>query len=104
MKQINDDIFNEEVIESKQPVVVDFSAAWCGPCKRMMPILEQLATENPAVKMVKIDIEESPIATTTFRVDSVPTILFFKNGEAVNRLIGLQPSNRLQESVSQLFG
>ena len=104
MKQINDDIFNEEVIESDKPVVVDFSAAWCGPCRRLIPILDKLASDNPGVKMVKMDIEESPITTTNFSIGSVPTLIFFKGGQVVKSMLGLQSPTVLQDTVNQLLG
>ena len=103
MKQINDDIFNEEVLESDLPVLVDFSATWCPPCRRMLPVLEQLSTVNPGIKMVKIDIEESPITTANFNIGSVPTFIFFKSGKAVKSIMGVQSPTALQEMLNQLL-
>lgn len=104
MKQINDDIFNDEVLESQQPVMVDFYTQWCPPCKRMMPVLEQFAANNTNLKVLKVDIEDSPIAATNFSIDSVPTFIFFKGGEVVKRLTGVQPLALLQQNADLLQG
>ncbi len=98
---INDSTFDQEVLKSKVPVLVEFGAVWCGPCRQMEPVLEQLANEwNGKVRLAKIDVDESVQLTMQFQVMSVPTLILFKNGEPCQRLSGKQPRDRLVEKFS----
>ncbi len=98
---INDASFDQEVINSTVPVLVEFGAEWCGPCRQMEPVLEQLAGEwNGKVRLAKIDVDESVATTMQFQVMSVPTLILFVNGEARQRLSGKQPRDRLVEKFS----
>ena len=87
--------FNEIVLGSDVPVLVDFFATWCGPCRMIAPILEELAAEHPEYKIVKIDVDEEPDLATRFGVMSIPTLLVFKNGELVSTTVGAQPKAKL---------
>ncbi len=103
-KNINDFSFDQEVINSTVPVLVEFGAEWCGPCKQMEPILEQLAAEwNGKVRLAKVDVDESVGTVMKFQVMSVPTLILFVGGEAMQRVSGKQPRDRLVEKFSPYF-
>ena len=81
--------FKEEVLEAKGIVVVDFGANWCGPCKSLVPVLEEVVTEDPNKKIVKVDVDEQEELSAQFKIMSVPTLLVFRNGEVIDKSIGL---------------
>ncbi len=96
IKEINDADFNAEVIQSTTPVLVDFWAEWCGPCKRLAPILEQVASQmGSKVKIVKVNVDHSPQTASQFGIRSIPTLILFKNGVEVEKLIGTQDMSQL---------
>jgi len=95
--QINEDVFQSEVLEASTPVLVDFSAVWCGPCKMLDPVVKELASEwGERVKVVKIDVDHNPRLAMQYGVMGVPTLILFKNGEPAVRLTGYQPKKRLE--------
>jgi len=100
-QDINDASFDKEVLQSLVPVLVEFGAEWCGPCRQMEPLLEQLATEwNGKVRLAKLDVDESVNTVLQYQVMSVPTLILFIHGEARQRVSGKQPRDRLVEKFS----
>lgn len=92
--------FENDVLKSAEPVVVDFWAEWCGPCKMIAPSLEEIATElKGKVKVAKINIDENPELATQFGVRSIPTLLLFNNGEIVSNMVGAAPKSRLSDWI-----
>lgn len=102
MKDIKDNTFNDEVLESNVPVVVDFWAPWCGPCQAITPVLEELDKEySGEIKFVKLNVDENSETAQKFRILSIPTIKVFKNGEAVERLSGFKSKNDLEKVLNK---
>ena len=93
--------FESEVLQADVPVVVDFFASWCAPCKMIAPILEELQTEfSDAAKIVKIDVDMAKGIAKTYGVRGVPTLVFFKDGEVVDKVVGVLPKAALAEKIS----
>lgn len=88
----NEDNFKELVLESSEPVLVDFWATWCAPCQMLAPVLEELATQ---VKVVKVDVDENPQLAMAFQVSSIPTVISFRDGKALKKSVGVVPGETL---------
>lgn len=98
--EFTDSNFSEEVSSSSIPVLVDFWAPWCGPCRQIAPMIEELSQENAgSVKIGKVNIDDNPSAAQQYGVSSIPTLMLFKGGEVVERFVGVQPKSRLQEAL-----
>lgn len=103
--QLNDGNFEEEVIKNDKPVIVDFYADWCGPCKMMTPIVSQIAGENiETIKVCKLNIDENTATAMKYRVLSIPTLVFFKGGEMLGRIEGAVPKSMVDQKVQKYFG
>lgn len=101
---ITDDNFEEEVIKSDKPVLIDFWAVWCGPCRMIAPIVEELATEyDGKVKIGKLDVDSNQQTSIKFGVRSIPTILIFKDGEIKETIIGAVPKKNIVEKLDPLI-
>lgn len=90
------DNFEQEVLKTEGIVMVDFWAAWCGPCKMLSPIVDQIAEEHPEIKVCKVNIDEEPSLAIDYKVMSIPTLLVFKNGEKINMSIGVQSKSDIE--------
>ncbi len=100
ISHITDDTFEEEVLKNDVPVLADFWAEWCGPCKTIAPVLEEIAQEyDGRLKVAKIDVDENPEAPVRFGIQGIPTIILFKDGEPVERLVGAMPKDQLLSHI-----
>ena len=98
--KITSENFEQEVLKAAQPVVIDFWASWCGPCKMFSPIVDEFAEENEGkVKVGKVNIDDEPDLASRFGVMSSPTAILFKTGQAVQSMVGVQPKAKLEEMV-----
>ncbi len=93
---VNQENFSNEVLEAKTPVLVDFWASWCGPCRMMSPILDQLAQKHPELRVGKVNVDEQPELATRFQVMSIPMLVLFRDGEAVASAVGVRPLEELE--------
>jgi thioredoxin 1 len=98
---VTDDTFTTEVLESETPVLVDFWAAWCPPCRVMHPILDELAAERDDIRIVSLDVDENQSIAARYGVLSMPTFMLFRGGEPVQTLIGSRPRKRLESELEQ---
>ena len=102
--EINDATFEQEVIKSPLPVLIDLWAPWCGPCRMLSPIVEKLAEEYKGrVKIFKLNTDENPDTAVKFRVQAIPTLLFFKGGAMVEHMVGVQPEKEIRLRLDNLL-
>lgn len=102
--EITDDSFDTEIMKSDIPVLVDFWAEWCGPCKMVGPVVEELAKEYEGkVKIAKMDVDNNRETPAKFGIRSIPTLIFFKSGEVVQTIIGAQPKNYIEEELKKVL-
>ena len=99
IKQVTDGDFQAEVLESEQPVLVDFWAPWCGPCRVVAPVLEEIAGERPELKLVKLNIDENQQTAMNYQILAIPTMVLFRNGQEAKRIQGAMPKKRLEAEL-----
>jgi thioredoxin 1 len=100
LNEVTDDNFQAEVLEADKPVLVDFWAPWCGPCRIIAPHLEELDSERDDLLIVKLNVDDNPQVAAQYNVMSIPTLLLFKNGAAVHQIIGAVPKSRLVQEIA----
>lgn len=96
---ITEQNFNEEVIQSDKPVLIDFWASWCGPCRMIAPIIEEIADERSDIKVGKVNVDDEVALATQFGIMSIPTLVVMKNGELVNKLVGVRPKEQILQML-----
>ena len=102
-KELNSIEFENEVLNSKEPVLIDFSATWCGPCKMLAPIVEELSEEMEGkAKVFKMDVDKCGDIAQKYQVMAVPTVIIFKNGEVAEKIVGFQPKDVLKNKLEQV--
>ncbi len=103
-RDVSDDNFEQEVLKSTKPVLVDFWAPWCGPCRMVAPIVEELATEyDGKVEFVKVNTDDNPNTSVKYGIRSIPTLLVFKDGEAVGQIVGFRPKSDLKQRLDAVI-
>ena len=102
--EISDSSFDNEVLKSEKPVLVDFWAPWCGPCKAIGPVIEELAgTFGDRGKFAKCNVDENPVTPGKFGIKAIPTLIFFKDGSVVDQITGMVAKARLQDSLNKVL-
>ncbi len=99
LPQVTDNDFQAEVLEAGEPVLVDFWAPWCGPCRVVHPILEEMSGERDDVKIVSLNIDENQETATQYQVMSIPTMIVFKGGQPAKRIVGAMPKKKLEAEI-----
>ncbi len=102
--EINDDLFDKEVLQSDIPVMVDFWAPWCGPCKAIGPVVEELAAAyGDKIKFAKVNVDENPVTPSKYGIRAIPTLIFFKGGKSVNQITGMVAKAKLESSIKSVL-
>jgi thioredoxin 1 len=103
LTDVTDNNFQAEVLEADGPVLVDFWAPWCGPCRVVAPVLEEIAQERPDLRVVKLNVDDNQQTAAQFEVLSIPTMILFKNGQAAKKIIGAYPKRRLEAELEPVL-
>lgn len=104
IKELNDESFNSEVVTQKGIVLIDFWAPWCGPCKMLSPIVERISQKYiDRIKVFKINTDEAPAITQQYHIRSIPTLLFFKDGEVIDTIVGAVPEDEIKEKLDKIL-
>ena len=104
LMEIDDGSFENEVLQSDKPVLVDFWAPWCGPCKAIGPVVEELAGQfSDQIKFTKCNVDNSPVTPGKFGIKAIPTLIFFKDGDVVEQITGMVAKSKLEEAIKKLL-
>jgi thioredoxin 1 len=102
--EIDDSRFEQEVLQSDQPVLVDFWAPWCGPCKAIGPVIEELANNfGDKVKFMKCNVDDNPVTPGKYGIKAIPTLIFFKEGKVADQITGMVAKSKLEESITNVL-
>jgi thioredoxin 1 len=102
---VTDETFNQEVLKSGTPTLVDFWAVWCGPCRMVAPVVDEIAREQAGkLKVMKLDVDENQTTAMTYGVMSIPTLILFKNGQPVERIVGFRPKGDMEKKILPHLG
>jgi thioredoxin 1 len=103
--EVNDATFEEEVLQSQQPVLVDFWAGWCGPCKALAPIVDEVASSYEGkLKVAKMDVDSNGSTPMRYGIRGIPALLFFKDGKVADQIVGYVPKEKIENSIAKLIG
>jgi thioredoxin 1 len=103
LSEVTDNNFTAEVLESEGPVLVDFWAPWCGPCRVVAPVLEEIASERPDLRIVKLNVDDNQQTAAQYQVLSIPTLILFKGGAPVKTVIGAYPKKKLEQELEPVL-
>ena len=99
--ELNQDNFEQEVLQSNEPVLIDFWAEWCGPCRMVAPILDEIASQNKSVRVAKVNVDENQALAMQFQVSSIPTFVLIKDGEVADRMLGAVPKSAFEDFINR---